>query len=68
MIIINYVRNCETIRKVKHYLKQKLKDTSMPIILCGICTQMGLDNIDDILKVKLPYPPNSNEIFNIKLL
>lgn len=48
MIIINYVRQVETIRKIKHYMGKKVK---RPLIICGISTGEGLQNIDDIIKV-----------------
>ncbi|XP_045447153.1 pyruvate kinase-like [Melitaea cinxia] len=47
-IIINYVRHPDTIKKIKHLVRAlKIK---RPFILCGICTEEGLVNIDEILK------------------
>lgn len=52
-IIINYVRHPDTIKKIKHLVRAlKIK---RPFILCGICTEEGLVNIDEILKVQKYY-------------
>lgn len=49
MIIINYVRHIETLKKIKQYIGNKVK---RPIIISGICTEEGLQNIDDIMRVR----------------
>nr|XP_026496956.1 pyruvate kinase-like [Vanessa tameamea] len=47
-IIINYVRHPNTILRIKQFVKSmKIK---RPFLLCGICTEEGLENIDDIIK------------------
>lgn len=49
MIIVNYVKRVETLREIKKFIGKYTR----PLIFCGICTQDGLKNIDDILKVIL---------------
>ncbi|XP_072939865.1 uncharacterized protein [Epargyreus clarus] len=47
IIIINYVRHVEPLKKIKQYIGKKIK---RPLLISGICTQKGLDNFDDIIK------------------
>ncbi|XP_038223229.1 uncharacterized protein LOC119840613 [Zerene cesonia] len=46
MIIVNYVRKAETLTEIKKYMGKMLR----PLIFGGVCTQEGLENIDDIIK------------------
>ncbi|CAH0605873.1 unnamed protein product [Chrysodeixis includens] len=47
MLIINYARHADTLKKIKQYLGSKVK---RPILVAGISTEEGLDNIDGIVK------------------
>ncbi|CAH0407390.1 unnamed protein product [Chilo suppressalis] len=45
MLIINYVRHAETLKQIKKFIGPVVK---RPFLISGICTQQGLDNIDEI--------------------
>jgi hypothetical protein len=49
MMVINYVRQAETLKEIKKFIGNKVK---RPFLISGICTQQALDNIDEIAKVK----------------
>lgn len=48
MIILQYARHPDTIRRLKKFMGASLKKT---FLVCGICTNEGLRNLDDIIKV-----------------
>ncbi|XP_026737558.1 pyruvate kinase-like [Trichoplusia ni] len=47
MIIINYARHVDTVKKIKRYLGSKVK---RPIIVAGLCSEQGIDNVDSIIR------------------
>ncbi|CAB3257828.1 unnamed protein product [Arctia plantaginis] len=47
MIIIQYARHPDTVKRLKKFLGAALKRTCL---VCGICTNEGLRNVDDIIK------------------
>lgn len=52
MLIINYVRHIDTLKRIKQYLGQKLR---RPMIITGVCTQEGLNSVDDFIRVSFPW-------------
>ncbi|XP_030028776.1 pyruvate kinase [Manduca sexta] len=46
MIIINYVQKVETLKKIKQYIGTRVK---RPLLIAGLCTAEGLENIDDLI-------------------
>ncbi|VVD01349.1 unnamed protein product [Leptidea sinapis] len=47
MIVVNYVRNAETIKEIKKHIGNKI---AKPLIFCGLCTGKDLENADEIIK------------------
>nr|XP_021208975.2 pyruvate kinase isoform X3 [Bombyx mori] len=47
MIIVNYSRHADSIKKIKEFIGCKIKK---PIIIAGICTREGLENIDGLIR------------------
>ncbi|XP_050667605.1 pyruvate kinase-like isoform X2 [Leptidea sinapis] len=47
MIVVNYVRNAETIKEIKKHIGNKI---AKPLIFCGLCTGEDLENADEIIK------------------
>ncbi|XP_075971967.1 pyruvate kinase-like [Anticarsia gemmatalis] len=47
MLVVNYARHVDTIKKIKKYIGRNVK---RPFIVCGISTLEGLVNIEEMIK------------------